>query len=317
MKKINNKGFVLAETLIVTIFVLTIFTLMYSYYYPTIGLYEERENYDNVDGKYTAYWIKRLIESSSYNFNNNTETINKRKEQMNRFGYIRFECKDVEESNNRRNICKNLVNALEISNCNPSGNECDIFITPYQIGGVYKNGVQLNNLNEEDPAVFVETVNGNVKGIIKKENEVLKNKHMLKRYDELYFKDNSNDISCAYATDQEYTKDSDKNSISQKTFCKQKYMMECLDEFGYSYLKKQLEDSHKINTNDPKTSEIVNYCEENAKSAVFQTALKDYINFLPNYNNTTDKPQYRVIISVHHQKAYNDYYSFSTMEVDR
>ena len=68
MKKLNDKGFVLAETLIVTVFILAIFTMIYTYYYPIMGLYEERETYDDVDGKYAAYWVKRLIENDSYNF---------------------------------------------------------------------------------------------------------------------------------------------------------------------------------------------------------------------------------------------------------
>ena len=134
MKKLNNKGFVLAETLIVTVFILAIFTMIYTYYYPTIGLYEERETYDDVDGKYVAYWIKQLIESDSYNFNNDENTKRIREYQMKQLGYIRFECDDVTENDNRRKICKNLVNALEISKCDAAGNNCDIFITHYQIG---------------------------------------------------------------------------------------------------------------------------------------------------------------------------------------
>ena len=55
MKKINNKGFVLAETLVVTVFLMILFTMIYSNFYPLIGEYEKRENYDDVDGKYVAY----------------------------------------------------------------------------------------------------------------------------------------------------------------------------------------------------------------------------------------------------------------------
>ena len=51
MKKINNKGFVLAETLVVTVFLMVLFTMIYSNFYPLIGEYEKRENYDDVDGK--------------------------------------------------------------------------------------------------------------------------------------------------------------------------------------------------------------------------------------------------------------------------
>ena len=37
MKKINNKGFVLAETLVVTVFLMILFTMIYSNFYPLIG----------------------------------------------------------------------------------------------------------------------------------------------------------------------------------------------------------------------------------------------------------------------------------------
>ena len=65
MKKLNNKGFILAETLVVTVFLMVIFTMLYTNYYPLMGEYQKRENYDDVDGKYVAYWMKKLIEDAS------------------------------------------------------------------------------------------------------------------------------------------------------------------------------------------------------------------------------------------------------------
>ena len=54
MKKLNKKGFVLAETLIVTVFVMTIFTLLYVNFFPLLGEYAKREFYDDIDSKYDA-----------------------------------------------------------------------------------------------------------------------------------------------------------------------------------------------------------------------------------------------------------------------
>ena len=62
MKKNSNKGFVLAETLVTTVFLMIIFTMIYSNFYPLIGEYEKRENYDTADGKYAAYWMKKIVE---------------------------------------------------------------------------------------------------------------------------------------------------------------------------------------------------------------------------------------------------------------
>ena len=61
MKKIGNNGFVLAETLIVTVFLMVLFTMVYSNFYPLIGEYEKREDYDDIDSKYAVFWIKKLV----------------------------------------------------------------------------------------------------------------------------------------------------------------------------------------------------------------------------------------------------------------
>ena len=67
MKK-NNKGFVLVETLVVTVFVMAVFSVIYISFYPLAGEYERREAYDDVDSKYGAYWMKYFIQSDSYDF---------------------------------------------------------------------------------------------------------------------------------------------------------------------------------------------------------------------------------------------------------
>lgn len=68
MKKINNKGFVLVEVLIVSTFVVSIFSIMYANFYPMMGEYEKRENYDDINSIYNAYLIKRLIENSNKSY---------------------------------------------------------------------------------------------------------------------------------------------------------------------------------------------------------------------------------------------------------
>lgn len=66
MKKFDNKGFALVETLIVSVFVVSLFLIVFNNFYPLMSEYEKRESYDDVDGVYAAYWIKRLVENSSY-----------------------------------------------------------------------------------------------------------------------------------------------------------------------------------------------------------------------------------------------------------
>ena len=134
LKKLNNKGFVLAETLVVTVFLMVIFTMIYSYFYPLIGEYEKRENYDDIDSVYAIYWIKRIIEDSSYNIAGNSG----KQQNFQDKGYFRVECSDITKDEEKRKTCIELVRALQVENCNSNGDECNIFVTKYRIGG---NGV--------------------------------------------------------------------------------------------------------------------------------------------------------------------------------
>ena len=61
MKKINNKGFALVETLIVSAFVVGIFSVMYANFYPMMGEYEKRENYDDISSIYNDILIKDVM----------------------------------------------------------------------------------------------------------------------------------------------------------------------------------------------------------------------------------------------------------------
>ncbi|MBQ6497909.1 MAG: hypothetical protein IJI58_04260 [Bacilli bacterium] len=131
MKKNNNKGFVLAETLVVTVFLMTIFSMIYYYFYPLMGEYEKREVYDDVDDKYSVFWIKRIIEDSEYSITAGSAKAN----NFQKYGYFRFECKDVPPADEKRQMCKTLVNALQVEGCSTGGNNCNIFITAYQLGG--------------------------------------------------------------------------------------------------------------------------------------------------------------------------------------
>lgn len=133
MKNISNKGFVLAETLVVAVFLMTIFSLIYKYFYPLMGEYEKREVYDSVDDKYSVYWLKRMIEDSSYKIKTDDKGNAKRK-HFNDYGYVRFECSDISDDYDRRQTCKTLVKALEVRGCDKIGNGCDIFLTKYTIG---------------------------------------------------------------------------------------------------------------------------------------------------------------------------------------
>ena len=66
---INKKGFVLAETLVVTIFVLLIFSVLYENIVPLLGRYNELSYYDDLDTTYDVYQYKKLLEDDT-NYSN-------------------------------------------------------------------------------------------------------------------------------------------------------------------------------------------------------------------------------------------------------
>ena len=62
MKKVKNiKGFALVETLIGAIFVVVLFVMIFENYFPFIAKYERYENYDDLDSKYIAHYLREMI----------------------------------------------------------------------------------------------------------------------------------------------------------------------------------------------------------------------------------------------------------------
>ena len=130
MKKINSSGFVMAETLVVTVFLTVIFAMLYSSFLPLSGEYEKREKYDNIDGKYAVFWIKRMIEDATYKIPNTSDTsTNLIKDR----GFVRFECKDIMGDDEKHALCVNLVKVLQVAGCDNDGNGCEIYITRYRL----------------------------------------------------------------------------------------------------------------------------------------------------------------------------------------
>ena len=74
MKKINSEGFALVEMVIVSAFVMGLLTLMYTNFYPMIGEYERRENYDNIESVYNTFLVKKMIELRKTNITRSDAT---------------------------------------------------------------------------------------------------------------------------------------------------------------------------------------------------------------------------------------------------
>lgn len=130
MKKLNSKGFVMTETLVVAVFIMGIFGIMYNNYYPLIGEYERREVFDDVDSKYGAFWIKRFIQHNSYDLSA------AQKNSINNNGYVLFSCNNI-NNDYRKTMCNKLLKELEVKDYNV---QPKVYITKYNLE-TFKNNV--------------------------------------------------------------------------------------------------------------------------------------------------------------------------------
>lgn len=61
MKKLNNKGFLMAEAIVVGVFIMTLFTFIYTNMVPLISKYESATSYDDVSAVFDANQIRNMI----------------------------------------------------------------------------------------------------------------------------------------------------------------------------------------------------------------------------------------------------------------
>ncbi len=123
----NNKGFVLVETLVAAVFVMAVFSVIYVNFYPIMAEYERREAYDDVDSKYSTYWIKKIIQSGSVSFDGTiaSDIANNK--------YHRFQCDDIAADDaTARKYCTDLFGAFEVSKDNAG--KLNVYITSYKLG---------------------------------------------------------------------------------------------------------------------------------------------------------------------------------------
>ncbi len=123
MKKLNNRGFLLVETVIVSVFVLTIFMLIFQNSVPMIDEYRQRIRYDDVDSVYDINLFRRLLISSE-----NYSTVLK---QVNNEGYMNVgDCNNrmIYNSSETYNLCNNLKTYLEMNN-----GESRVYLTKWNI----------------------------------------------------------------------------------------------------------------------------------------------------------------------------------------
>ncbi len=111
LQKQKRNGFALAETVVVSVFVMAIFSMIYTNFYPLMGEYERRETYDDVDSKYASYWIKRLIQSDDFIFSTTT------KNNINgSTAYQKITCNNTYFKGDKINLCNQLYQSFGVKN---------------------------------------------------------------------------------------------------------------------------------------------------------------------------------------------------------
>lgn len=95
----NKNGFVMTETLIVTVFLITIFTFVYVSIVPLMGKYDDL-SYRNadIDIVYKLHNIRKLINKDSH------------KNNIILFDFKRITCSDLDDEN----LCDELMSMLEL-----------------------------------------------------------------------------------------------------------------------------------------------------------------------------------------------------------
>ena len=96
----NKKGFVLTETLVVTVFLIAIFTFVYVSIIPLFGKYEDMAYRDaDIDIVYKLYSIRKMIANDS---NKDTILANE---------FKRITCSDLNDTA----FCNKLIEYLELN----------------------------------------------------------------------------------------------------------------------------------------------------------------------------------------------------------
>ena len=119
MKKRNERGFLLAEAIVVGVFVLSLFTFLFVNIVPLVGKYEAEEKYDTITGIYNANLIRTMIMEESNS--NRDKVIN-----LNGASHKIYSPDNLCNLLGKRNYCKALLNKTFL-------NVKQVYITSYRM----------------------------------------------------------------------------------------------------------------------------------------------------------------------------------------
>ncbi len=139
MKKINkidSRGFVIVETIVVAVFIIGICTFLFANFLPLIGDYERVSNYDDLDSKYKTHEIRKMILREIANDNSKKTIFSSRLSSSSfYYSYSSYNVNNGEEIIKKYEICDELNNP---NYCNKLLGESflnvkEIIVTPFKL----------------------------------------------------------------------------------------------------------------------------------------------------------------------------------------
>lgn len=128
----NKKGFVLVETLVVTVFVMTVLTLLLVNYTPAISEFQRREYSDDVDSKYDLYWVRRMVQSNAFLSDSRWNSIHNRlySDDETATAKTYYQIKKTDFVSSYQNIFEKLMENIGVAK---SGTNYMLYLTKYSL----------------------------------------------------------------------------------------------------------------------------------------------------------------------------------------
>lgn len=139
MRNLNNKGFLMVETVIVSIFVLAIFILVYRNSIPMVSMYQNRKRYDDIDSVYNVNLFRNLIIRDGYIYKSIIDKVDKE-------GYVDItNCEVFKENIEIYDTCINLKRMIGIEDFDGVNKDDKIFVTNWDLSIKGTKGSLLSN----------------------------------------------------------------------------------------------------------------------------------------------------------------------------
>ncbi len=105
IKRLDDRGFVLVETIIVAVFIIGICTFVFANFLPLMADYERTNNYDQVESKYKVNEIRKMLLREIFKDNTKRGLLT---EVTNYTRYQNYEDNTTGQTVTKNSLCKEL-----------------------------------------------------------------------------------------------------------------------------------------------------------------------------------------------------------------